>query len=98
MSFTLELFDIPDISCVLQECQRVLKSRGRLGVVCMTKTDPPGMAVRVYEWFHDHMPDYADCRPIFALPVMRESGFAIEDISVSSMWGLPVEMILARKP
>ncbi len=97
MSFTLELFDTPDIPCVLQECHRVLKSDGRLAVVCMTKTDPPGMAVRVYEWFHDHLPDYADCRPIFAQPVLEQSGFSIEDVSMSSMWGLPVEIILARK-
>ena len=98
MSFTLELFDTPVIPCMLQECHRVLKPGGRLAVVCMTKTDPPGMAVRVYEWFHEHVPDYADCRPLFAQPVMRQSGFAIEDVSVSSMWGLPVEIILGRKP
>ena len=97
MSFTLELFDTPDIPCVLQECHRVLKSDGRLAVVCMTKTDPPGMAVRVYEWFHDHLPDYADCRPIFAQSVLEQNGFSIEDVSMSSMWGLPVEIILARK-
>lgn len=97
MSFTLELFDTPDIPCVLQECHRVLKSDGRLAVVCMTKTNPPGMAVRVYEWFHDHLPDYADCRPIFAQPLLEQSGFAIEEVSLSSMWGLPVEIILARK-
>jgi demethylmenaquinone methyltransferase/2-methoxy-6-polyprenyl-1,4-benzoquinol methylase len=97
MSFTLELFDTPDIPCVLQECYRVLKSDGRLAVVCMKKTDPPGVAVRVYEWFHDHLPDYADCRPIFAQPELEKSGFSIEDVSMSSMWGLPVEIILARK-
>jgi demethylmenaquinone methyltransferase/2-methoxy-6-polyprenyl-1,4-benzoquinol methylase len=97
MSFTLELFDTPDIPCVLQECYRVLKPAGRLAVVCMTKTDPPGMAVRLYEWFHDHMPDYADCRPIFAQPLIRQSGFVMEDVSISSLWGLPVEILRARK-
>jgi demethylmenaquinone methyltransferase/2-methoxy-6-polyprenyl-1,4-benzoquinol methylase len=97
MSFTLELFDTPEIPHVLQECNRVLKPAGRLLVVCMTKTSPPGMAVRVYEWFHDHMPDYADCRPIFAQSVIQQSGFTMESASLSSMWGLPVEIILARK-
>jgi demethylmenaquinone methyltransferase/2-methoxy-6-polyprenyl-1,4-benzoquinol methylase len=97
MSFTLELFDTPDIPCVLQECHRILKSNGRLTVVCMAKTAPPGMAVRVYEWFHDHLPEYADCRPIFAQPVLEQSGFLIEDVSMYSMWGLPVETLLARK-
>lgn len=98
MSFTLELFDNPDIPCVLQECHRVLKPGGRLAVVSMTKTDPPGVAVRMYEWFHEHMPDYADCRPIFARQALEENGFKIQDISVSSMWGLPVEIVLGKKP
>jgi demethylmenaquinone methyltransferase/2-methoxy-6-polyprenyl-1,4-benzoquinol methylase len=97
MSFTLELFDNPEIPRVLQECHRVLKPGGRLAVVSMTKTNPPGLAVRMYEWFHEHMPDYADCRPIFARQALEQSGFQIQNISVSSMWGLPVEIILGKK-
>lgn len=97
MSFTLELFDNPEIPRVLQECHRILKPEGRLAVVSMTKSDPSGMVVRLYEWFHDHMPDYADCRPIFARQALEQNGFVIEDVSVSSMWGLPVEIILGRK-
>jgi demethylmenaquinone methyltransferase/2-methoxy-6-polyprenyl-1,4-benzoquinol methylase len=97
MSFTLELFDNPEIPRVLQECYRILKPGGRLAVVSMTKTNPPGMAVRIYEWFHEHMPDYADCRPIFARQALEQSGFAIQDVSVSSMWGLPVEIVLGKK-
>jgi ubiquinone/menaquinone biosynthesis C-methylase UbiE len=98
MSFTLELFDNPEIPRVLGECQRILKPGGRLSVVSMTKTNPPGIPVRIYEWFHEHMPDYADCRPIFARQAMEESGFEIQDVSLSSMWGLPVEIVLGKKP
>ena len=98
MSFTLELFDNPEIPRVLGECQRILKPGGRLSVVSMTKTNPPRIPVRIYEWFHEHMPDYADCRPIFARQAMEESGFEIEDVSLSSMWGLPVEIVLGKKP
>jgi demethylmenaquinone methyltransferase/2-methoxy-6-polyprenyl-1,4-benzoquinol methylase len=98
MSFTLELFDNPEIPRVLQECHRILKSGGRLAVVSMTKTNPPGVAVRMYEWFHEKMPNYADCRPIFARQAIEQSGFTIQDVSVSSMWGLPVEIVLGRKP
>jgi ubiquinone/menaquinone biosynthesis C-methylase UbiE len=97
MSFTLELFDNPEIPRVLQECHRILKSGGRLAVVSMTKTEPPGVAVRMYEWFHEKVPNYADCRPIFARQAIEQNGFAIQDVSVSSMWGLPVEIVLGKK-
>jgi demethylmenaquinone methyltransferase/2-methoxy-6-polyprenyl-1,4-benzoquinol methylase len=97
MSFTLELFDNPEIPRVLQECYRILKTGGRVAVVSMTKTNPPGVAVRIYEWFHEHMPNYADCRPIFARQALEQSGFVIQDVSVSSMWGLPVEIVLGKK-
>jgi len=97
MSFTLELFDNPEIPRVLGECQRILKPGGRAAVVSMSKTNPPGIAVRMYEWFHEHMPDYADCRPIFARQALEQSGFVIQDVSNSSMWGLPVEIVLGKK-
>ena len=97
MSFTLELFDNPDIPRVLGECQRILKPGGRLSVVSMTKTIPPRIPVRIYEWFHEHMPNYADCRPIFARQALEQSSFAIQEVSLSSMWGLPVEIVLGKK-
>ena len=97
MSFTLELFDNPEIPRVLQECHRILKPGGRLAVVSMSKTNPSGVAVRIYEWFHEKMPNYADCRPIFARGSIEGSGFVIQDVNVSSMWGLPVEIVLGKK-
>jgi len=97
MSFTLELFDNPEIPRVLQECHRILKPGGRVAVVSMTKTNPPGVAVRMYEWIHEYMPNYADCRPIFARQALEQGGFKIQDVSVSSMWGLPVEIVLGKK-
>ena len=97
MSFTLELFDNPEIPRVLRECHRILKPGGRVAVVSMTKTNPPGMAVRMYEWFHEQMPNYADCRPIFARQALEQSGFEVQDVSVTSMWGLPVEIVLGKK-
>jgi demethylmenaquinone methyltransferase/2-methoxy-6-polyprenyl-1,4-benzoquinol methylase len=97
MSFTLELFDNPEIPRVLEECYRILRPGGRLTVVSMTKTDPPGLAVRMYEWFHEHMPNYADCRPIFARQALEQSGFKLQEVRASSMWGLPVEIVLGIK-
>lgn len=98
MSFTLELFDTPDIPCVLAECHRLLKPGGRLVVVSMSRPEPPGMAVRLYEWLHDRLPSFADCRPILARQAVRQGGFSVKEASLASVWGLPVEIVLAGKP
>ena len=96
MSFTLELFDTPDIVQALRRCRHILHPRGRLGVVSLVKTKDPGMAERIYEWFHAHMPVAVDCRPIDAQTALQRTGFAIERVIHESMWGLPVESILGR--
>jgi ubiquinone/menaquinone biosynthesis C-methylase UbiE len=95
MSFTLELFDTPEIPQVLSQCRRLLLPGGRLVVVTMGKSTSPGLAERIYEWFHARMPVAVDCRPINALPVLQTSGFSIDQVREASMWGLPVEIILA---
>jgi ubiquinone/menaquinone biosynthesis C-methylase UbiE len=97
ISFTLELFDTPEIPRVLEECWRVLTPNGRLGVVSMLKTEHPGSAVRLYEWFHAHFPAYVDCRPMDAQAMIQATGFTVEKRQVRSMWGLPVELVAARK-
>jgi len=95
LSFTLELFDTPEIPRVLRECNRVLKTGGRIGVVSLAKQNT--FAVRVYEWFHRKMPNFIDCRPIFAKRVLQEARFIIQFSSIETMWGLPVEIITGRK-
>ena len=97
LSFTLELFDTPEIPLVMAECQRVLVPDGRLGVVAMLKTEHPGWIERLYEWFHAHIPNYVDCRPIDAHWMIQEAGFSIEKRQVRNMWGLPLEIVIARK-
>jgi demethylmenaquinone methyltransferase/2-methoxy-6-polyprenyl-1,4-benzoquinol methylase len=97
MSFTLELFDTPEIPCVLAECHRVLQPGGRLGVVAMEKSEHPGWMERLYEWFHEYFPSYVDCRPIDAEGTIQAAGFKLEKRQVRSMWGLLVELVLARK-
>ena len=97
ISFTLELFDTPEIPVVLEECQRVLVPGGRLGVVAMLKTDPPAIAERLYEWLHDKLPAYVDCRPIDADTMIRAAGFKVDKQQIRSMWGLPVEIVVASK-
>ena len=95
LSFTLELFDTPDMPRVLTECHRILKVDGRIGVVSLAKQDTS--TVRVYEWFHRRMPKVVDCRPIYVQSVLREAKFDTQRSTTKTMWGLPVEIVAATK-
>lgn len=95
MSFTLELFDSPEIPLVLAQCHAALRTGGRLALVSLVKK--PGTAVKIYEWFHEKMPVAVDCRPIYAQPELAAAGFTLKDVSNLSMWGLPIEIIRAEK-
>jgi ubiquinone/menaquinone biosynthesis C-methylase UbiE len=97
MSFTLELFDTPEIPGVLSECWRVLRWGGRLGVVSMSKKGDAGAMLRFYEWLHDAIPAYVDCRPIYAQEALVAAGFDVVEAEVRTMWGLPVEIVSAQK-
>ena len=95
LSFTLELFDSPEIPLVLKECHRVLQHDGRICVVSLAKRET--LAVHIYEWFHRKMPDFVDCRPIYLQSVLQNENFTIERSMIKTMWGLPVEVVIARK-
>ena len=96
MSFTLELFDTPEIPIVLSECQRVLRSGGRILVISISKQGEGGTMRHIFEWTHQHFPNFLDCRPIFARQSLEDAGFKIESADNRSMW-VPVEIVLGRK-
>lgn len=98
ISFTLELFDSPEIVIVLAECRRVLKPGGRIGIVAMARDEQENIPQRIYEWFHQRMPAYVDCRPIYVKSALYQTCFQIQSITRKMMWGLPVEICLAQKP
>ncbi len=97
MSFTLELFDTPEIPKVLDECKRVLRPGGRIMVVAVSKEGEGGIIIDIYEWSHRHFPNLVDCRPILVRRSMEAAGFRIESAEKKSMW-VPVEIVLGVKP
>jgi ubiquinone/menaquinone biosynthesis C-methylase UbiE len=96
MSFTLELFDTPEIPLVLAECKRVLKTGGRIVVVSMSRLLPKGLVTEIFEWTHRHFPNYLDCRPILVRQALEDSGFRIRDSRIMKMW-ISVEVVCGAK-
>ena len=96
MSFTLELFDTPEIPKVLAECWRVLRPGGRLGAVAMSAEGQKNLMTRLYEWANKQWPALVDCRPIHAQAAVKAAGFTITEARWMKMWGLPVEIVLGQ--
>ena len=96
MSFTLELFAIREIPILLKECKRVLNNQGRMCIVSMGKRDKEGLMIKLYQWAHQKWPAYIDCRPIDARSELEQAAFHIEQLVQMSLYGLPVDLILAR--
>jgi len=95
LSFTLELFDNPEIPVVLGEIRRVLKRGGRVGIVSLAKTDKSSLAINLYEWVHNKWPNYIDCRPIYLAGSVQIAGFKITLRSIKKLVILPVEIVIA---
>lgn len=96
-SFTLELFDTPELPLVLSEWRRVLKPGGRLVVVAISKEGPQGLVLKAFEWTHRHFPNLMDCRPIYVRRALEAAGFSIDSASIETMW-VPVEIVCGVKP
>ncbi len=95
MSFTLELFDTPEIPGVLAECRRVLRPAGRLVVVALALPERRRPMVDLYRWAHDRAPGLIDCRPIPVATLVESAGFRIVSAEPVGLWGLSVAIVEA---
>ena len=96
-TFMLDLIDTPDIPIVLGEMRRVLKPGGRLGLASMSKACAGNVVVKVYERCHRWLPKLIDCRPIYLQSAVESAGLHCAVHQTRSMWGMPVEIVVARK-
>ncbi len=99
LSFTLELFSKTDMDLVLQECKRVLRPGGRLGVVGMATVragEHESALEKTYVWMHRHFPHIVDCRPIDFDSVLSANGFTIENEKRIEIWTMPVAAVVAK--
>ena len=98
VAFTLELFDADDIPRVLSQVRRVLHPGGRLGVVAMSLEERETVMTELYVWMHRHFPHWVDCRPISVAMCLQQATFVVERAEEVSIWGLPVAVVVSRKP
>jgi len=97
-SFALELFDSPEIPEVLAEVRRVLRPGGRIGIIGMSREGEASPLLKLYEWLHQKLPQYVDCRPIFVEQSMKDVDFGIQSSERVSLMGLPGEIVIGIKP
>jgi demethylmenaquinone methyltransferase/2-methoxy-6-polyprenyl-1,4-benzoquinol methylase len=97
MSYTLELFDTPDIPRVLARVKTALKPGGRLAVASMSKANGMNGVLRLYEWGHRRWPTFLDCRPIYPRRSLEEAGFDVAACEEARAFGFPTEIVLAYK-
>lgn len=97
MSFTLELFDNPEMSMLLAGTRHVLKRGGRLGVLSMSKGSDPTVLMSIYSWLNKIFPQIIDCRPIDVEQSIQEAGFGIQFQEQLNLSGLPAEIVIGQK-
>jgi ubiquinone/menaquinone biosynthesis C-methylase UbiE len=95
MSFTLEVFDTPEIPRVLAQIEKVLKPGGRLGIIAMSKENGKSVLVKAYEWIHKKCPKYLGSRPIYAEQCLIDAGYQIKSKKKIKIFRLPAEIIVA---
>jgi len=85
-SFTLELFDTPEIAVVLSECSRVLRPDGRICIVAMAKKAESGRRSGSTSG-RTTASRILDCRPIYVREALQDAGFHIQSATEMSMFG-----------
>jgi len=97
LSFTLELFNPPEIPFVLAECRRLLKPGARLGIVAVSRSGGWKWMIQVYESLHHAFPKVVDCSPINLILLIAEAGFRPVNQRTFSLFGIGVESVTADK-
>ena len=64
----------------------------------MSKGDGASPLLNLYEWFHQKLPQYVDCRPIYVTQSIKDAGFGIQGKEKLNLLGLRGEIVIGIKP
>lgn len=104
-SFILDLQKIADIPKLLSEIRRILKPKGRMVIVAMTK-EGKGLlkaARYFYEWLYDRWPTIfgyrVSSRPIYVDDAIKKAGFLIKKNKLTHIkfFYFPIKIVVAEK-
>lgn len=92
MGFTLETFSDEEINQLLDSTSKALKSKGRIVILSMAKSEKRSLIYRLYLWSHKKYPHLVDCRPINSQKYLKKQGFdPVKEINLK-IYGLPVNI------
>jgi len=103
--YVLDIMKINDISRLLYQIKRVLKSDGRLILVAMTKEGKGLTKImrKLYEWLYQYWPTtfgyHASSRPIYVDEEIEKADFEIINSKLTYIFtfGFPLKVIVAKK-
>jgi ubiquinone/menaquinone biosynthesis C-methylase UbiE len=98
IAFTLNSVEDEKALAITKQCIRVLRPGGRISIVSMAIPKNPGVIFRTREWIRTHIRFIVKCRPLDGTVLLEKAGFHVAQMKPSSMYGLPVEVLLAYKP
>ncbi|MBI4463241.1 MAG: methyltransferase domain-containing protein [Acidobacteria bacterium] len=95
-SYLLDLLSISNIEKALQEIRRVVRPSGRLVLVYLSPDKP--WFNRIWGFFYWMVPMLlGGCRPIRVETYLPQAGFRVLQTHRIVQWGIPAEIILARR-
>jgi len=61
----------------------------------MSRENGESIFLKLYEWLHNRLPKYVDCRPIYVEKSVRQAGYTVRNKEKVRLFRLPGEIVVA---